>query len=82
MKQSPEEIESKKILNRVANEAETVGASSMKRVAERAKDNMPVDNANENEWAEKWGTRIGRGLGFLFVIILVVHLVRTYIFNG
>jgi len=82
MKQTPEEIESKKILDRVANESETVGTSSMKRVAERVKDHVTAEDSDQNDWAEKWGTRIGRSLGIIFVIILLVHLFRTYVLNG
>lgn len=82
MKQTPEEIEAEKILNRVQNESETVGTSSMKRVAERTKNQLALDNLGTNEWAEKWGTRIGRSLGVLFVIVLIIHLVRTYVLNG
>ena len=82
MKQTPEEIEAEKILNRVENESETVGTSSMKRVAERTKNQIPTENSGTNEWAEKWGTMIGRGLGTLFVIVLIIHLVRTYVLNG
>ncbi|MDJ0612735.1 MAG: hypothetical protein QNJ29_03605 [Rhizobiaceae bacterium] len=82
MKQTPEETEAQKILDRVANDSETVGTSSMRRVAERMKGHVSAEDADQNDWAEKWGTRIGRILGLIFVIALVTHLLRTYVLNG
>ncbi len=76
------EIEAKRILERVAQESETVGTPSIKRVAERVKDHMSVQDADENEWTELWGKRIGRGLGAIFVVILIVYLVKTYILHA
>lgn len=75
------EAEAKRILERVAQESETVGTSSAKRVAERVKGHMTAEDADENEWAELWGKRIGRALGAIFVVVLIIHLLRTYIFN-
>ncbi|MEM7424752.1 MAG: hypothetical protein AAF441_01560 [Pseudomonadota bacterium] len=34
----------------------------------------------EEDFAEVWGTRIGRGLGVAFAIFLLVYLFRTYVF--
>jgi tetrahydromethanopterin S-methyltransferase subunit G len=75
------EAESKRILERVAQESETVGTSSTKRVAERVKGHLSADDINQNEWAELWGTRIGRTLGALFVVFLIIYLVRTYVLH-
>ena len=75
------EAEAKRILERVAQESETVGTSSVKRVAERVKGHISAEDVDENEWAELWGKRIGRALGALFVVVLIFHLLRTYIFN-
>lgn len=75
------EAESKRILERVAQESETIGTSSVKRVAERVKGHLSAEDTDENEWAELWGKRIGRTLGLVFVVILIIHLLRTYIFH-
>lgn len=75
------EEEAKRILERVAQESETVGTSSVKRVAERVKGHLSANDTQENEWAELWGKRIGRTLGAIFVVVLIIHLLRTYIFN-
>lgn len=75
------EAKSKRILERVAQESETIGTSSVKRVAERVKGHLSAQDSNENEWAELWGKRIGRTLGAIFVIVLIIHLLRTYVFH-
>lgn len=75
------EVEAKRILERVAQESETVGTSSVKRVAERVKGHLTAQDANQNEWAELWGKRIGRALGAIFVVVLIIHLLTTYIFH-
>ncbi|MGI9350494.1 MAG: hypothetical protein ACR2O3_02925 [Rhizobiaceae bacterium] len=73
--------ESKRILERVAQDSETVGASSMRRIAERVKGHVSAEDADQNEWAELWGTRIGRALGAIFFVGLVIYLFRTYILH-
>ena len=71
--------ESKRILERVQQESETVGTSSMGRVADRVKNHMAANDADQEQWAEVWGTRIGRGLGLIFFAVLVVYLIKTYV---
>ena len=34
----------------------------------------------EEDFAEVWGQRLGRGLGIAFAIFLLVYLLNTYIF--
>ena len=79
--QDESQKEAKRILERVAQESETVGTSSMRRVAERFKDHLQAEDANHDRWTEVWGTRIGRGLGIIFVGYLIYHLVKTYILH-
>ena len=76
------EEEAQRILDRVAGESETVGASSMRRVAERMSNHLGAADVDENTWAEVWGTRIGRTLGLIFVIVLIVYLLQTYVLTG
>ena len=75
------EEEAKRILEQVARDSETVGTSSMRRVAERVKGHVSAQDADQNEWAELWGTRIGRILSILFFVGLVAYLVKTYILH-
>ncbi|MEM9279520.1 MAG: hypothetical protein AAGA76_13180 [Pseudomonadota bacterium] len=76
------EREAKRILERVAQDSETVGTSSMRRVAERMRDHVSAEDADQNDWAEVWGTRIGRILSVIFFIGLLVYLVRTYVLHA
>ncbi len=75
------EAEAKRILERIEQDAETVGTSSMRRVAERVKKHVSADDKDDNAWAELWGTRIGRGLGIIFAIVLIIYLLRTYVLH-
>ncbi|MEO0328605.1 MAG: hypothetical protein AAF217_08410 [Pseudomonadota bacterium] len=75
------EKEAKRILERVAQDSETVGTSSMRRVAERVKNHVNANDADQEKWAEIWGTRIGRGLGLIFFVVLVAYLFNTYLLN-
>ena len=78
-KQANSEEQSRRILERVAQESETVGTSSFKRVADRVKDHMEASDAPDDDPIEVWGTRIGRGLGLIFFVFLVFYLTITYI---
>lgn len=79
-KNRDQEAEARRILDRVNQESETIGASSMRRVAEHVKGHTHAKDDEAEDWAELWGARIGRGLGLVFVLVLVVHLAMTYIF--
>lgn len=71
--------EAKRILERVERDSETIGASSLARTASRIKDHMAGGDAPEDDAAEIWGRRIGRSLGLIAVVILVVYLFKTYV---
>ena len=74
-----QEEEARKILKRVEQDSETVGTSSMRRTAENITSHMRGDDANQNDWAEVWGTRIGRTFSVIFFIALVAYLLNTYV---
>lgn len=59
--------ESRRIINRVGQETE----ASM---ARRVRDHMEGRDADQNDWAEVWGTRIGRTLGAVILVILLWSL--------
>jgi len=59
--------ESRRIINRVGQETE----ASM---AQRVRDHMEGRDADQNDWAEVWGTRIGRSLGVVILLILLWSL--------
>jgi len=80
-KASPEKHaeEARKILKRVEQESETLGTSSMRRTAENISSHMRADDTDQEDWAEIWGTRIGRILSVVFFCALVIYLVNTYV---
>lgn len=67
--------ESRRIIDRVGAETE---ASMVK----RARDHMSGKDADERDWAELWGTRIGRWLGVVLLIYLVFNLFSLLVGSG
>ena len=71
--------EAEEALSRVANDSETIGSSSLARVAERARAHMAAEDAADEDAIEIWGRRIGRALSVAGVISLTMYLVLTYV---
>ena len=69
------ERESRRIIGRVGAEAD---ASMM----QRARDHMAGRDADERDWAELWGTRIGRWLGIVLLLYLLWRLVALLAGGG
>lgn len=63
------ERESRRIINRV-------GAESEASMVRRASDHMAGRDAEDKDWAELWGTRIGRWLSLALLVYLVWWLIR------
>ena len=64
--------ESRRILERVARETEPSGLYGLgQRTAKRARNHLGAADADQGDWIEVWGTRIGRTLGILFVCALL-----------
>lgn len=80
-RQDEDEAESRRILQRIAQETDPAGTSTARRMARNVRDRLGAADADRSDPSEYWGTRIGRTLGFLITIGLVVWLVRT-LFNG
>lgn len=72
------ERESRRILERVDRESETVGTSSLARTVLKTRKHFMGDDKDVDDPIEVWGTRIGRGLSLLGVTILVIYLYNTY----
>ena len=66
-----DEAESRRIINRVGAETE---ATMVQKARRRVSDHMAARDAPEDDWVEVWGSRIGRSLGVLFFLGLVVWL--------
>jgi hypothetical protein len=80
-KDSERRAESRRILDRVSHEAESGGRSVVDRAARRARDHVTASDVDREDWAEYWGTRIGRTLGALLLVGLIVWLV-LYLAQG
>ena len=73
--ESDRETESRRILDRVSREAESGGASMTGRMAKRVHGHMAAGDVDRADWAEYWGTRIGRLLSLILMVGLIVWLV-------
>lgn len=74
-------VESRRILDRVSREAEAGGRSAIDRAANRARDHLSAKDVDRGDWAEYWGTRIGRTIGAVFLVGMIVWLV-LYLAKG
>jgi hypothetical protein len=72
---SERKAESRRILERVSREADIGGQSMLDRAARRARDHVTAEDVDRDDWAEYWGTRIGRTLGAVLLVGLIVWLV-------
>lgn len=70
--------EAERSLRRVDMESETLGTSTLARAAGRAKGHLGGSDVDPNDPIELWGTRIGRGAGAIFAIILVLWLISHF----
>lgn len=74
-KDEKNEAESRRILQRVSQESDP-GGSLIARTARRARDHINAEDADKGDWAEYWGTRIGRGLGIGLVVLVVAWFIH------
>ncbi|MCX7305924.1 MAG: hypothetical protein NTV73_16575 [Hyphomicrobiales bacterium] len=74
-------VESRRILQRVSQEAESGGQSAIDRAAGRARDHLGAKDVDRADWTEYWGTRIGRSIGALFLVGMIVWLL-LYLAKG
>lgn len=68
--------EAKRVLDRVSRESETIATSSLARVARQATDHISGADADQDDKAELWGKRVGRSLGIVAAIVLLVMLIN------
>jgi len=68
--QDPAE-QAKRALARLAADRDTLGTSALARMAEH----LRADDASPDDAIEKWGKRIGRGLGAVFFVFLAGSLI-------
>jgi hypothetical protein len=68
--------ESRRILDRVAREGDAGGFALLGRTAARTRDHLGATDADQSDWAELWGTRIGRLIGALALVALAAWALR------
>ena len=78
-KSGKSEREARRILDRVEGDVETIGTSSMVRTAEKARKHFMGNDADPHDPIEVWGTRIGRALSLIGVVVLLIYLYNTYL---
>ncbi|HEY6629916.1 MAG TPA: hypothetical protein VIZ90_00555 [Rhizobiaceae bacterium] len=74
-RESERAAESRRILERMSQEAASGGDSALDRAARRARNHVTAADVDRDDWVEYWGTRIGRTLGLLLLFGLIVWLV-------
>ncbi len=73
--------ESRRILERIARETDPSGTSFVARAVKDAHDHVTATDADRSDPIEYWGTRVGRALGLLLAIGLMIWLV-LFIIRG
>jgi len=68
-------VESRRILDRIAREADSSGSSLVSRTVKRARDHVSAADVDESDWVDHLGTRIGRVLGLVICVGLLAWLV-------
>lgn len=71
------DVESRRILNRIAAESEAGGSSLVARSLDRTRKHFDASDADPADPIEIWGTRIGRGLGIILLVVMVGWLVSV-----
>jgi len=72
--------ESRRILDRVARESDPSGSLAV-RTARRVERHLRADDADQQDRIELWGTRIGRVIGTIALVLLGLWLI-SYITTG
>jgi len=61
--------ESRRILDRIASETDYSGFAG--RAALRTRNHLEAKDADQSDWAELWGTRIGRTVGAAVTVAVI-----------
>lgn len=71
------ERESRRILDRMARESDPSGSLAA-RTARRVRDHVEASDADQDDRIELWGTRIGRVLGLVLLVVLSAWLISFF----
>ena len=76
------DVESRRILDRVARESAADGASFMVRSTNRVRDHLNASDGDPDDRIETIGTRIGRTIGFLSTLAIIGGLICSILGGG
>lgn len=79
-KDNRDDEEARRILTRIGQESDPSG-SLMTRATRKVRDHVEASDADQEDWIELWGTRIGRVLGLILLVVLVGWLSSMF-FGG
>ncbi|GHD17783.1 hypothetical protein ACFOEZ_13735 [Tianweitania populi] len=73
--------EARRILERISAESDGAAMKVVSRTAARGRDHFGAADADESDWVEVWGTRIGRAISLILLLGAILYLV-LYLFRG
>ncbi|MBZ0215243.1 MAG: hypothetical protein K8F25_01705 [Fimbriimonadaceae bacterium] len=76
---SEKQRQARRDLERVEEQSVPIGASHVRRSADRARDHFLGTDGDPDDKIEIWGKRIGRILSLVGLIVLAIYLFRTYL---
>ncbi|MBT1157864.1 hypothetical protein J1C56_19905 [Aminobacter anthyllidis] len=79
---SDSEKESRRILDRIARESEPGGASFVSRKTDKMRSHLAAADVDKADPIEHIGTRIGRILGFVLTVGLLLWLINYLVRGG
>jgi hypothetical protein len=79
---SDSEKESRRILDRIARESEPGGASFVSRKTDKMRNHLGAADVDKADAIEHIGTRIGRILGFVLTVGLLLWLINYLVRGG
>ena len=71
------EAESRRILDRVNVESDVHGGALFQRSKERAARHFSAADRKDEDWIERTGTRIGRYLSVVLLVVVVLWLMKV-----
>jgi hypothetical protein len=78
---SDRQKESRRILDRVSREADSGGFTTLGTAVESVRRRVEAETPRDVDAIDYWGTRIGRALGLVITVAIILWL-AAYIFGG
>lgn len=65
--------EAQRIINRMNAETDGAAMAAVKRRARKGRDHFAASDADRDDWAELWGTRIGRAIAGILIFCVLTY---------